>query len=278
MQAQRSITQTPSLTFPQVFGTVVDWRTTVTNHLSTKSFEKLNAASSSIGMPTRLACAGISWPDFTQQWRTGYDEFTRAQAYRHGKDDPIAFKTVDDYHHDSLKELLVKHEIDHLWTDEEVLEISRIWHKLDGWSDSTGGLQALRNRGFIITTLSNGNLSLLTDMKIHAKLNWSYIFSAERFGAYKPHPSVYLGACKELGLQPGQCAMVAAHLGDLRAAKDCGLQTIYIERPEEESWDVEKVREAKRKGWVDMWVDSEENFVGGGILEVNRKFEIGTPL
>ena len=139
-------------------------------------------------------------------------------------------------------------------------------------------MQALRNRGFIITTLSNGNLSLLTDMKIHAKLNWSYVFSAERFGAYKPHPSVYLGACKELGLQPGQCAMVAAHLGDLGAAKNCGLQTIYIERPEEESWDVEKVREAKRKGWVDMWVDSEENFVGGGILEVNRKFEVGTPL
>ena len=229
-------------------------------------------------MSTRLACAGISWPDFAQEWRESYYAFTHAQASRHGKDDPIAFKTVDEHHHDSLRELLAKYEIDHLWTDMEVLEISRIWHHLDGWVDSSRGLQALRDMDFIICTLSNGNTSLLTDMALHARLPWTYIFSAERFGAYKPHPSVYLGACKELDLYPGECVMVAAHLGDLEAARACGLQTIYIERDQEESWAVEKVREAKRKGWVDMWVGSEENFVGGGILEIGRKFEVGRPL
>ena len=72
--------------------------------------------------------------------------------------------------------------------------------------------------------------------------------------------------------------MVAAHLGDLEAASKEGLQTIYVERPEEESWEIDKVREAKRKGWVDMWVDKEENFAGGGILEVARRFVVGTPL
>ena len=70
--------------------------------------------------------------------------------------------------------------------------------------------------------------------------------------------------------------MVAAHLQDLEAARKEGMQTIYVEREREEAWGVEMVREAKRKGWVDMWVDREENFVGGGFMEVVRRFEVGT--
>ena len=70
--------------------------------------------------------------------------------------------------------------------------------------------------------------------------------------------------------------MVAAHLGDLEAARGEGMQTIYVEREGEEAWGVEKVREARRKGWVDMWVDRDEDFVGGGLLEVVRRFEVGS--
>ncbi|KAL2039639.1 hypothetical protein N7G274_007498 [Stereocaulon virgatum] len=108
-------------------------------------------------------------------------------------------------------------------------------------------------------------------MKDHAKLPWSYIFSAEQFGAYKPHPAVYLGACEKLGLEPGQCAMVASHLNELKAAKECGLQAIYIERPGEESWDAEQVQEAKESDWVTLWVGLDDKVVGGGILEVLRE-------
>src|SRR5215469_4691908 len=55
--------------------------------------------------------------------------------------------------------------------------------------------------------------SLLNDLKAHAKLEFTHIFSAEEFGSYKPNPAVYLGAVKKLGLTPKDCAMVAAHLG-----------------------------------------------------------------
>jgi len=48
--------------------------------------------------------------------------------------------------------------------------------------------------------------------------------------------------------------MVAAHLGDLKAAKSHGLQVIYVERPMEEDWSQEEVEMAKREGWVDLWV------------------------
>ena len=186
-------------------------------------------------------------------------------------DNPVAFKTADDHHHNSLKDLLAQHRIDRLWTKDEVREISRIWHKLDPWSDSVDGLQAIKKRGLIVSALSNGNTSLLEDLKDHAKLPWSHIFSAEQFGAYKPNPAVYLGACEKLGLEPDQCAMVSSHLSELKAAKKCGLQAIYIERPREESWDAKQVQEAKESGWVTLWVGLDEKLVKGGILEVHRE-------
>ena len=67
--------------------------------------------------------------------------------------------------------------------------------------------------------------------------------------------------------------MVAAHLADLEAARECGLQTIYVERVGEESWPTEKIDDAKSKGWVDMWVGIGDDSVGGGILEIARNLE-----
>ena len=66
--------------------------------------------------------------------------------------------------------------------------------------------------------------------------------------------------------------MVAAHLADLEAARECGLQTIYVERVGEESWPTGKIDGAKSKGWVDMWVSIGDDSVGGGILEIARNF------
>lgn len=111
-------------------------------------------------------------------------------------------------------------------------------------------------------TLSNGNLSLLTDLRAHSKIPFTHIFSAELFGTYKPSPKVYLGAAEKLQLPPDQCAMVAAHLNDLKAAKDNGLQTIYVERPGEEAWSKEQVERAMHEGWVDMWISQGHGNMG----------------
>ena len=257
----------------QVFGTVVDWRKTVTKYLERRCLQTLNSGSSSIATPVRIKCAEVNWSTFAQEWRSSYYQFTRDQAKRRDDDEPLAFKTVDDHHLDSLRALLNQHGISGLWTDDEVIRVSRIWHYLEGWPDSSRGLMALKSLGFIICTLSNGNSELLTDMAAHAHLPWTHVFSAEKFGDYKPHPSVYTSACKELGLEPGQCAMVAAHLADLEAARECGLQTIYIERMQEESWPTEKIDGAKSKGWLDMWVSLGDDSAGGGILEVARNLE-----
>lgn len=119
-------------------------------------------------------------------------------------------------------------------------------------------------------TLSNGNLSLLGDLRTHSTIPFTHLFSAELFGTYKPSPRVYLGAAEKLSLPPDQCAMVAAHLNDLRAAKDNGLKTIYVERPGEEEWDADEVEKAR--GWVDLWISTgQEN---KGFITVAEKLGI----
>jgi 2-haloacid dehalogenase len=86
---------------------------------------------------------------------------------------------------------------------------------------------------YLIATLSNGNVALLTNMAKHAGLPWDCVLSAELFRHYKPDPEAYRGAAALLGLKPREVMMVAAHPGDLAAARRCGLRTAFVPRPRE---------------------------------------------
>ena len=77
-------------------------------------------------------------------------------------------------------------------------------------------------------------------MAKRAGLPWDCILSAEVFRAYKPHPSTYLGVAKLFDLEPAEVMLVAAHQDDLAAARNCGLQSAYIERPHEFGTDQRK--------------------------------------
>ncbi|KAI9811148.1 MAG: hypothetical protein M1827_005599 [Pycnora praestabilis] len=253
-----------------VFGTVVDWRSTVTNYLISQTHLTLSAPTSSLPSRTRLRASTMTpqdWGVFAQQWRNSYKHFTRTS------DPTTSGKNVDDHHHDALISLLHDWELDGLWDKEQLEERSRIWHFLEPWADSSTGLEELNKAGIITATLSNGNVSLLSDMAHYAHLPWTRIFSSEHFKAYKPNPKMYEGAVRGLGLHVGNVAMVAAHLGDLKAARGCGLKTIYVERELEEDWTREEIEEARREGWVDLWVGLGEG--EGGFLVIARKLNEG---
>jgi 2-haloacid dehalogenase len=91
-------------------------------------------------------------------------------------------------------------------------------------------LTRLKKR-FIIATLSNGNVALLTNMAKHAGLPWDCILSAELARRYKPDKEAYLTAAQLLGLRPEQVMMVAAHTGDLKASAGVGFRTAFVSRP-----------------------------------------------
>ncbi|PVH94245.1 haloacid dehalogenase [Periconia macrospinosa] len=263
----------PRALFFDVFGTCVNWRKSVTQALEAQSHAALNSAVASLASRVRLKASDMTtahWQEFAQEWRDSYKTFTRELA----EDSKRPWKTVDEHHLDSLRKLLIEWELDGLWTDEEIRALSLVWHRLEPWPDSAPGI-ALLNQLFWTATLSNGNISLLSDLKIYGNMNFTHILSAELFGSYKPSPKVYLGAADKLGLRPQECAMVAAHLGDLRAAKSNGLQTIYVERPGEEDYSVVEIEKAREDGWVDLWVGYGEG--NHGFVSVAERLGVEVP-
>jgi 2-haloacid dehalogenase len=71
----------------------------------------------------------------------------------------------------------------------------------------------------------------MTDLAKFAGLPWDCILGAELARHYKPDREVYQSAADFLDLPPAQIVMVAAHQGDLRAARGVGLKTAFVPRP-----------------------------------------------
>lgn len=254
-----------ALTF-DVFGTTVTWRTPITLALTSAAKSKTSSPSFALLPPqtqqTLLSLHPSFWPTFAQEWRTSYIKFTHSFT-----PSPSApWTSIDTHHQTSLTQLLAHHNLPNIFTPFEITHLSQTWHFLPPHPDSSPGVQAL-SQTYTTAALSNGNRSLLSDLNTHAKLGFQQLISAEDFKAYKPDPATYLGACRMLGYEPGEVAMVAAHLGDLEAASRCGMRTIYVERSGEEDWEMEEERYAGARKWVDLWVGEGE----GGFVEVARR-------
>ena len=192
-----------------VFGTVVDWRGSIIRE------------GELLGKRTGI---DVDWVAFADAWRGGYQP--AMQRVRSGQ---VPWTNIDGLHRLILNDLLRQFDIKGL-SGEEIDHFNRAWHRLWPWPDSVGGLHRLSS-GYIVSTLSNGNVSLLTNMAKYAGLPWNCILSAELFGHYKPDPEVYLGAARLLGPAPAQVMMVAAHVDDLKAARKAGLKTALVTRP-----------------------------------------------
>ena len=194
-----------------VFGTVVDWRTSIIDELTRFGAEK--------GLK-------VDWAAFTDDWRGLYQP--AMEEVRSGR---RAWTILDVLHRESLEQLLAKNGIAGL-SDAEKDHINRVWHRLKPWPDVVAGLTRLKSR-YIIGTLSNGNVGLLTRMAKNAGLPWDVVLGAETARAYKPLPAAYLASAALLNVEPRQVMLVAAHNGDLAAAAETGLRTAFVARPTE---------------------------------------------
>ena len=199
-----------ALTF-DVFGTVVDWRTSVAAELVR------------FGEHHGLQA---DWVEFADAWRGLYQP--SMQQVRSGE---RPWTTLDVLHRESLETLLQQHNFTDL-AESEIDHLNRVWHRLNPWPDSVSGLLRLK-RKFILATLSNGNIALLVNMAKHAGLAWDAILGAEPTRTYKRLPEAYLGTARLLALEPRQCLMVAAHNDDLVVAAELGFGTAFVARPTE---------------------------------------------
>jgi 2-haloacid dehalogenase len=198
--------------FFDVFGTLVDWRTSVARECA-----------------ATLAPLGhdLDWLAFATAWRDRYQpamEQVRSGAREYVK--------LDVLHRENLVAILPDFGVAGL-SEEAVDELSlRAWRRLDAWPDVVEGLRRLRER-VLIAPCSNGNISLMAGLARHNGIAWDAVLGAEVARDYKTNARVYDAACAAFDLEPGECAMVAAHTRDLLAAQARGLRTIHIARPNE---------------------------------------------
>jgi 2-haloacid dehalogenase len=195
-----------------VFGTVVDWRTSLINDFTKWS-------------ETRGIKA--DWTALVDGWRAVYTA-SMDDVRKHPE---RGYVILDVLHRRSLEKLVEQQGIKGV-TEADLHHLTLGWHRLHPWPDSVAGLARLKTK-YIVSPLSNGNVALLTNMAKFGGLPWDLIMSAELFEHYKPDAETYLGAAKLLCLPPEQVMMVAAHNGDLQAAQSYGLKTAFVARPTE---------------------------------------------
>lgn len=222
-----------------VFGTVVDWRSSVIRELETFG-----------------AAKGIErdWIGFTDKWRGLYQP--AMEEVRSGR---RAWTILDELHQESLVRLLDEFSISGLRT-EEIDHLNRAWHRLLPWPDSIEGLHRLKSR-YIIGTQSNGNIALMVNLAKHSDLAWDVILGAETARTYKPRPESYLRNVALLGLEPGECMLVAAHNDDLAAASALGMRSAFVLRPAEYGPDQSK----------DLDAEEDWDIVAKSLIEVANK-------
>jgi 2-haloacid dehalogenase len=217
-----------------VLGTVVDEAGSVRSELT-------GAMVSAGGTPQQ-------GEELTRAWSQRVDELLAAIRER-----AVPWRSADDLYRDALIHSLPEKP---RLPEATIRYLAQVGHRLQPWPDAVGALQALSER-FLIVALSNGNMSMLSDMFRNAGLRWHCVLSGELVHAYKPDPSVYRLAIDMLHLDPARTLMVAAHPWDLRAAATLGMRTAYVKRAGEG-----KLRTTDR---IDVAVD--------GLAELAAYFE-----
>lgn len=188
-----------------IFGTVVDWHGSIVREMA-----QLHPQ--------------VDGDAFARAWRAGYKP-----AMARVMSGELGWTLIDDLHRLILEQILPQFGLGNL-DEADRVHLNRVWHRLDPWPEAVAALHRLKTR-YILCSLSNGNLGLLTRMAKRAGLPWDCVLSAEVFRAYKPDPATYLGVARVFDLPPQRVMLVAAHHDDLAGARACGLRTAYIERP-----------------------------------------------
>ncbi|MEQ8227795.1 MAG: haloacid dehalogenase type II [Rhodospirillales bacterium] len=198
--------------FFDVFGTVVDWRSSLLRLLA--DYGKREGIDA-------------DWPGFLAAWKAGY---------RPAMDAVISgerpYFNLDEMYLERMNQVIGDFGLAGL-SEVQKTDILNLWLEIDPWPDAVEGLTRLA-RKYTLVTLSNGSFSWLTAICKHGKLPFDAVLTAENAGVYKPHPRVYQTAIKLMGMEatPECCMLTACHNYDLAAARSHGMKTAFLPRKE----------------------------------------------
>src|SRR5262245_21991996 len=121
--------------FFDVFGTLVDWRSSVARE-SARVLSDLGHS--------------LDWLAFADAWRGEYQP--GMEDVRAGR---LPFAKLDVLHRRNLERILPRFGLQNL-SDEVLTDLTLVWHRLDAWADVPAALKRLQ-RQFTIAPVSNGN-------------------------------------------------------------------------------------------------------------------------
>src|SRR5271168_3415170 len=136
--------------FYDVFGTLVDWRSSIAREAEAMLKPRGHA---------------LDWSAFADAWRGEYQG--AMEEVRAGR---MPFSKLDVLHRRNLDLILPRFGLDALNEDER-RALNLAWHRLDAWPDVPPGLARLK-RNYLLAPVSNGNISLMVDLARRNTLPW----------------------------------------------------------------------------------------------------------
>ncbi|WRT65408.1 haloacid dehalogenase, type II [Kwoniella shivajii] len=242
-----SLRDVRSLTF-DLMGTCADYTTSLLNLFSNTDLP-----------------SSVNHELLIKKWRSGFFEMI-FELHEKGQD-----KSVDEVHKIVLDRLLCEYGIgQEEFGEEERDRLVLGWHNQVAWPDAIKGIERLKTK-FDCVVVANGTTRLQLDIISSSNLPFHTLFSSQLIGYTKPDPRMYQTSLELIGRKPNQTAMVAAHAYDLRAAKDIGMKTIYIQRDTEDpDEDMDIIRDQ-----VDLFIDGRSSAGDkGGLMRLADSFGI----
>ena len=198
--------------FFDVGGTVFDWKSTAREIIQKYADEK--------GEP-------IDSEAFANAWRG--EMFKVHTQVRQGN---LPWMNADDMHLQALANMAPDYPL--LNRVDNASLVKSAWHHLKPFPGAPEAIDRLRTK-YTVVVLTILSWESIVNSSKRARVQWDGILSCEFLGYYKPSLQAYMKATRLLGLKPSEAIMVAAHEGDLAAARSAGLHTAYVNVPEEDN-------------------------------------------
>lgn len=141
-----------------------------------------------------------------------------------------AYQTFYEMNRDALAYALDAHGV--ALPDTEREEVLSVYHELDVFPDVREGMERLREAGYDLYVVSNGNPEMLESMVDHADIGGLLedTISADEVGTFKPDSEIYRHAAARTGTPIEEMAHAAALWFDVQGAQHAGMQGIWMNR------------------------------------------------
>ncbi len=158
------------------------------------------------------------------------DWHSRAAYYGIVANHVDAYHTYDDFHRLALEYMFAAKGISA--TADELEEITSVYHDMRPFDDVRPAMATLRDAGYTVGIVSNGNPEMLESLERRADIGdlVAEAVSADEIQRFKPAIELYEHAARRFGINTEAICHVANGSVDVMGAKHAGMQAVWCNR------------------------------------------------